>query len=65
MALSYYEIQRARAHAQEQLRIADHATREAAELVEGRLKLANVSNYTLKRLKNELKDYNIQTGKWK
>ena len=65
MTLNYHDIQEARDAAVEDIRKADIATRNAANLAAGRLKIANVSHSTLAALKKELKNYNIQTGEWK
>lgn len=65
MAISYHEIEQARVEALRQLRIADKATRHAAELCSGRLRVSDIPEWTLKELKKELSKFNAHTGKWK
>jgi len=36
-----------------------------ANLISGKLRAGKVSGFILSRLKRELKDYNMATGKWK
>ena len=43
----------------------DSAIRELAELMCGRLRVAGISEDVLAGLKRELKDFNMQTWKWK
>lgn len=62
--MDYRDIHAARNKAEEDIRQADMATRHAASLIAGRLRIANVSYSVLKMLKRELKSYNIQTGVW-
>jgi len=45
------------------IRAADLAADDMARLLDGRLR--HVSPYTLKRMKRQLKNFNIQTGQWK
>jgi len=63
--INYQDIENARAQAEHQLRLADKAVKEAANLIRGRLRSSGVSNWVLDELKKELKDYNMHTGKWK
>ena len=44
---------------------ADLHVRKMADLCAGRLRKGNVSAYVLKKLKRELRDFNIHTGYWK
>lgn len=44
-------------------RAVDRQANNLADLLAGRLK--NVSEYHLKKLKKELRDFNIHTGRWK
>lgn len=63
--MNYSDILQARKDAQEQINLADTATRHAASLCAGRLRQADVWADTLRELKRELQDFNITTGKWK
>lgn len=60
--LSLYELQQAVNDAQATLRRADILSDQMGKLIEGRLR--HVNSYTLKKLKRELKSFNIHTGVW-
>jgi hypothetical protein len=45
------------------LRSADNVAKRLARVLPGRLRHCDA--YTLKRLKRELRDFNITTGEWK
>jgi len=63
--MTYDDIRNARAEAQAAILLADRATRQAADLIMGRLRVADVDASTLRELKRELQDFNMLTGKWK
>lgn len=63
--MNYSDILQARKDAQEQINLADQATRGAAQLCAGRLRKAEVWEDTLRMLKRELRDFDMTTGKWK
>lgn len=65
MNIDYSDIHAARRNAEQQIRMADAATRDAAALVKGRLRVANVPGHVLAELKRELKDFNAHTYRWK
>lgn len=65
MSLTYHDIEQARIDAQQTLAKADQATRQAAQLIKGRLRSAGVPSWVLEELKRELKDYNMHTGQWR
>ena len=44
---------------------ADAFIGQMARLIVGKLKSGDVSEYTLKMLKTELRDFNMKTGGWK
>ncbi len=45
------------------MRAADNVANDLASILVGRLRHVGISN--LKKLKKELRDYNIHTGQWK
>lgn len=57
------EMKGAVRQAEATLRAADSVANDMASLLDGRLK--NVSPWMLKRLKRQLRDFNIHTGEWK
>ena len=59
-----HEIREAIQDAERTIRAAENVTSDLAYLLIGRLRNCS-SNYTLKQLKNELKNYNSHTGQWK
>lgn len=61
--MTYDEMARAIRDAKNTMELADLAANRSAELLEGRLR--RVSCGRLARLKRELRDFNIHTGKWK
>lgn len=44
---------------------ADAFVGQMARMIIGKLKSGDVSDYTLKMLKTELRDYNMKTEQWK
>lgn len=44
---------------------ADLFKQQMADLFAGQLQAARIGDYTLCRLKRELRDYNMHTGTWK
>ena len=62
--MNYYDVGCARAEAENTLRYADKAVRDAAGLIVNRLRSSEVGEIALKQLKQELKGYNMHTGKW-
>lgn len=63
MSNPFDEIRRAVSEANQQLRAADDVATDLARLLDGRLR--NVSStYLLSRLKQQLRDFNMHTGKW-
>jgi len=65
MSLNWFQIQEAWDEAQATIRRADQATRYAAELAAGRLRMAEVGPRALRQLKRELQNFNSVTGKWR
>jgi hypothetical protein len=63
MTISLYEIEQALIEARNIQRRADTAASQAARLLRGRLRHCNHED--LECLKKELKDFNIQTCRWK
>ena len=43
----------------------EHFLEEIADFLVGRLRVSNISSYTLCRLKRELAKYNMQTCEWR
>lgn len=64
MSNPFDEIRRAVNDASTQLRAADEVATDMARLLDGRLRRVT-STYALARLKAQLRDFNIHTGKWK
>ena len=62
--MDYRDIHAARNKAQEDIKQADIAARQAASLIAGRLRIASVPWTVLEALKRELKSFNMQTGSW-
>jgi len=62
--MTYNEMKDAVAEAEATLRKADSCATEIARILAGRLHRVQ-SDWVLKSLKKELKDYNIHTGCWK
>ncbi len=62
---SIQEVRQAVAKASNEIYRADQCIKDMAELCAGKLESAGVSGYTLKKLKRELANYNIHTGRWK
>ena len=59
------EMREAVAEAKTTISAADSCVRVMAELCAGRLRRAEIPQSVLRRLKNELRDYNPHTGRWK
>lgn len=62
--MNYYDVDQARREAENTLRQADRAIREAADLIRHRLRSSSVRDPVLCDLKRELQQYNMHTGKW-
>jgi len=63
MSVSLYDIEQAVLEANRQLnRVRDNAS-SMVDLITGNLR--HVPAYKLKRLKKELRDFNMHTGEWK
>lgn len=62
--MNYADIQKARQDARQTISYADAAARDAAQLIVGRLRVANVSGWVLYELKRELRGFNMKTGQW-
>jgi hypothetical protein len=58
-----HEMRRAIEEAKQTIRSADNCANDIAEVLHGRLR--KVSDWNLKKLKAELKNYNMHTGRWK
>lgn len=63
--MDFDEVHEAVNEAKNTIRMADTAVGKMASIVAGRLRKAEVPWGVLKALKNELRDYNIHTGKWR
>lgn len=63
--MKFAEMIDAVTEAERTLSAARLATDRMAGLVAGNLRSGEVHPYILDRLKRELREYNIQTGKWK
>jgi hypothetical protein len=63
MGNKWDEVRAAYYEAKNQLDAADSICNDMAEMLCGRL--LKVSSYELKKLKRELRDFNIHTGVWK
>jgi hypothetical protein len=63
--LTLEQVTQAVNRARSTLRNADAEVRRMADLLVGRLRAAGISNYTLARLKRELRDFNSHTKHWK
>lgn len=64
MSNPFDEIRHAVSEANQQLRAADEVATDMARLLDGRLRRVS-STYILSRLKEQLRDFNMHTGKWK
>jgi len=62
--MNAHEVRTAIQQAEQSLRAADNCVNDLAYLLIGRLD-KGVSDYTLKKLKKQLENYNMQTGRWK
>lgn len=63
--MTYQEMLEAQNDAQRTIRNGDRAIKVLAELMVGRLRLAEVDRGVCEKLKRELKDFNMQTLQWK
>ncbi len=63
--MTYQEMLEAQRDAEQTIRNGDNAVRALAELMAGRLRLAEVDVIVCEKLKRELKDFNMQTLQWK
>lgn len=63
--MNYADILQARRDAAEQIRLADLAAVQAAQLIAGRLRDADVWPETLVELKRELKQFDAVKRRWK
>lgn len=61
--MDFDEMTSALREAEETQRVADRQAERAARIAVGRLR--HCSDFTLKALKRELRDFNIHTGVWK
>jgi len=61
---SISEVKAAVQRAKNEIYRADQAVEDMAELCAGKLKQCNVSAHVLKKLKRELANFNIHTGRW-
>lgn len=61
--MNTHEMRKAVEEAEQTKRAAANVANDIAYCLCGNLK--NVSNYNLERLKKELRDFNIHTGRWK
>jgi bifunctional ADP-heptose synthase (sugar kinase/adenylyltransferase) len=59
------EMRRALEEARTTFRAADNVANDLASILVGRLKSSNVSSTTLRQLKLELRNFNMQTYRWK
>lgn len=63
--MNFTEMTEAVRDAKSTINRADNFVCNMADMIVGRLRTANISGYVLKKLKRELRDYNIHTGTWK
>ena len=63
--MTFDDVAKAISEARSVLRMADGHVAEMARVCVGRLQSSGVSIYTLKQLKNELRNFNIHTSTWK
>lgn len=63
--MNFDEAMRAAEDAKRTQRCADAMLRRTAQLLRGRLQVADIDGQTLRHLKRELARYNMQTGEWK
>ncbi len=61
--MNWIEARQAIQDARNTMSSADGIANDCADILEGRLR--RVNQYKLARLKRELRDFNIHTGKWK
>ncbi len=65
MTMTFNDVEQLRIKATQDIQRADKVVRDTCNLAVGRLQLSGVPDYTLKRLKAELKNFNSHTGCWK
>ncbi len=63
--MNYFEASRAIADAKDTVEQGNRIIRGVANLLSGNLKTADIDGDILKKLKRELKNFNIQTARWK
>ena len=63
--MNYLDIERARIEAEKSIKAAKKATRQAADLIKGRLRSDDVPGWVLNELKAELRDWNMHTYQWR
>jgi hypothetical protein len=61
---SVTDLKNAVQRAKNEIYRADQAVEDMAELCAGKLKQCNVRAHVLKKLKRELANFNIHTGRW-
>ena len=65
MSLSWDDVRQGIEDARQTITNGDSHINKMASIIEGRLKSCKVSSGTLRKLKRELRDFNMITGKWK
>lgn len=63
--MTIHDMMTAVREAREAQRNADRMADEMAGMIVGRLRVAEVTGSTLAALKRELRDFNLQTWRWK
>lgn len=63
--MNFDDMTQAVSEAKRTLSRADAHVKDMADMIAGRLRQAEIGQYTLRKLKNELRDYNPHTGVWK
>ena len=63
--MNMWDIKKAIGDAESQINLANTHIGQAASLLVGRLRISKVSQKLLKKLKTELRDFNMLTGEWK
>jgi len=63
--MNYSDVYLARIQAEEDIKKADEAVRQAIKLISGRLRSSGAYGGDLCALKKELKNFNMNTYKWK
>lgn len=65
MSIDVEDMHQAINEAKTTIRRADRVVSRMADLVAGHLEAGDVAHSTLKQLKEELRNYNVHTGRWK